>query len=61
MSKIIPVGSRVLVSPKEDNPPNEFMGVVLSFNTANGERYYVVRDQEDDCFCVDPDQVNYVK
>lgn len=61
MNDIIPNGARVIVTPKEDNPPHEFMGVVHSFNTENGERFYIIADQDDDWFCVDEDQVSYVK
>lgn len=54
------VGQRVLVTPSNDgsDPQNEFQGVVVGFK---GHQLIQVRDQEDNVFDCDPEQVHEVK
>jgi hypothetical protein len=54
------LGDRVFVTPAKDgsDPTEEFQGVVVGFRAS---RFIQVRDQEDNVFDCDPDQVQVVK
>jgi hypothetical protein len=52
MKTIIEVGDEVTTTPKNDDFPYEFVGIV----TKVGE-YITVKDQDDNYFVVDHDQV----
>lgn len=54
------LGDRVFVTPAKDgsDPQNEFQGVVIGFKAS---QFVQVRDQEDNVFDCDPDQVQVVK
>ena len=56
-------GDRVLVTPSGDgsDPQNEFQGVVVGFKGTPLGQLIQVRDQEDNVFDCDPDQVHFVK
>jgi hypothetical protein len=53
MNKNFPVGSSVIATPKDNDFANEFTGTVISHNKG----FIQVKDQEDNVFDCDPDQL----
>ena len=53
----IQVGDEVVASPKNNDFSNEFVGVIISRNKG----YYQVRDQDDNVFDCDLDQLSLVE
>lgn len=53
MNTAIQVGDEVVATPKNDDFSHEFVGVVISQNKG----YYQVRDQEDNVWDCDLDQL----
>jgi len=55
------VGDEVDVSAKNDCPPYDFRGVIIGIDSRGewGNTIYVVRDQDDDVFEVDVDQISF--
>ena len=55
----VQAGDRVLVTPKDGSDPvEEFQGVVFGIKDC---KYIQVRDQDDNVFDCDPDQVHLIK
>jgi len=59
MNTLISIGTTVVVEPKPDDQfQHEFIGIIKTVS----DTHYTVRDQDDDCWDVDIDQVSpYIK